>query len=260
VDAVRAGFKASRARLIKEARETLANSITSKDCILLFSVSSTVAECLGTVSQALRIKPRILIAECRNKSVRPFSDAAVYAKMVNEHGLDIERVHLISDASIGYYMSERSSEYCVTRIFLGMGEGWVDLRPGRFWVLNTVGSRAITALAKEFGQQVVVLGEVSKFSCEPPVPGRSAMKTDFGMDPLDPEIAALAQRLGTQSLDGITLDPVQDSIPSEEISALVTDAGSYLPSDFANFTAEIRATGKKGHRPAITTGRKRTRT
>lgn len=212
--------------------------LNENDCILLFSCSTTVTECLKDLCEDLNFPLKILVAECRNKCIVPFSDAIAYVNKLSEFGLNMD-IRFISDASIGYYMTNKNSDFKITRAFLGIGDGWVNRSKHKFWIVNTVGSRIITQLARAFNIQVAVFTESLKFSLEALPSERCRIGPNYYIDENDPSIEKLLENLKNTSFNAVALDPVQDRISSEEIDLLITDQRCYSREEFKTFVSSI---------------------
>ncbi len=215
------------------------------ECILLYSYSTAVAQGLKSIKQKVSgKKSKLLVAECRNKCISPFSDAIAYVNTLCGLGIRIDDTRFISDASIAYYMHENKSGYSISKVFLGAGDGWIDQTGKKFWILNSVGSRIITSIAKLHKIEVFVFAKTSFFSVNHP-PERSKVDPNIIIGDNDPNLEKLLKNMNERTFNRVYLDPVQDRIPSDEIDYLITDMGSFKKDEFVNFINRLRARDDK---------------
>lgn len=209
--------------------------LSEHDCILLFSYSTMVASALKGILSNLsgsNSKVKILIAECRPKCVTPFSDAIAYVNSLSDY-IDKTDIRFISDISIGYYL-RHSTDYRISKVFLGFGDAWFSKEEKKFFVLNTVGSDFIARIARENGAKNIFIGSLRKFSFKQPPFDRYKGKSNFYLKESDLKIDKLLTDMSVDSFDEVSIDPVQEIVSSDLIDLLITENKCYTPKDFIN--------------------------
>lgn len=239
-------YRVLKAQAYAAIRQNAMDAFGDARAFVLFGYSGSCLEALRELPDSTKSSARMLVLECRNKTVYgpdntiEYSDGAAYARKLREFGY--EDVNLVTDASAAYIFSPevgRMPSAAATHVVLGADS--VD--PSGF-ACCTVGSAPLAAAATSAGATVWVLTEGGKVRSGVEWYRQEKSEAWLALHPTENELL-------DQSRIPL-VRPMNEKVPSEHISYFVTERGRLKPGELRSHYGEnwsVRVAAPKRARP-----------
>ena len=223
-----------------EFRSTIARHVRTKipgpGRFVLFGYSDWVLTALDSFAPEVKAASRVIVLECRNKSVYgednvvDYCDGAAYALAVRNRGF--VKVSMATDVSLASVLERAADVGGPTYVLLGANGIYQDGA-----IVSTVGYLTVALIARHYQTPLYVIAEAEKIVATPQHAAAGAPGTGRARETswLDPQLLLKLERTHGDTPPVDVYRPLQDIVPAELITAFITENGVDPPDQIGRY-------------------------